>query len=346
MKTKFLTIGLVLLSLMLFAHQTATATLMSDTQIYFDPASIVRNSYEHVYLPDLHLNNAVTWEELGDPVVDTDILPMLKNGDYGPDYLYSQSDYFRTPNIDYNAEITVGALTSTFDEGGLYHVRVTRQSGAEAIYAVFAQAGLGGGTGKTDKTQNKPVPEGDVFIVMDGGGPDDFLDSAYKALKFHGKNVLDPRPKTKKEVEDAIKKLTPKQHVEIVAHGSLTTELPSGREYGGTVDLGDTNLDTSNVQAFQETIDAYVDHLTFVSCNVAKGKEGKDFLKVLDASIDKVGAWDCEVTAYYTYNEATGETTSGGISAAVGGNYIPEPISLGLLGLGCLALARRRRRRK
>ena len=65
-----------------FLLGSAQAAQLTDAELYFDPASIVPDYYPRFELADLTVENTLIWQ--GDPnaIIDVDILPILKPGDY------------------------------------------------------------------------------------------------------------------------------------------------------------------------------------------------------------------------------------------------------------------------
>jgi len=281
-----------LLFLVFILSGSAFAAALTNVEMYFDPATIVPDYYPRVYLEDLNSVNSYTWDANSDDILDTDILPVLKPGDYQLWYAYSQNDYLQLPNIDYFADITSGSLQVTFQTPGLYHVRVTRLSGSSIIYAVFAEAWLKEDVGSTDKTdKNKkvdPCPNGDLFIVADD---DDTMDDSAKVWENNGRTVqrASGRQDVVNKIVAASKKAGKKIHVELDGHGS-----PGSIKMGKTGN--DIRINLSNVAEFQKSIDDYVNHITFQGCSTGKGKKGNRFLQILADSIGKAGAWDKAVT--------------------------------------------------
>ena len=334
MKTRSRIIGTIVSFFCLLI--SAEGAMLTDAEIYFDPDGLAAGFYSNMLLPDLLNNNAIAWQAEADPVTDADILPVLKDRDYGPGYVFSQDDYFQTPNVDYYADLTNGSLTATFEKAGLYHVRLTRQSGAEDIYAVFAQAGHFGDE-ETAPPKNCPVPDADLFVVLGKGANDAELDRGAKVIDFLGKNV--ERAANKQDIltaiENAYKKDNKKKHVEILAHG----------KGNGQIDFGDMVLDKDNAKAFQEEIDQWVNNLTFLACWAGEGEDGGKMLQALADSIGKTSGWSSWVGAY-EYHDATGKTTDGWFYRDTKGVYVPkvpEPTMIFLLGLGGLGLLRKRR---
>ena len=281
-----------LLFLVFILSGSAFAAALTDVEMYFDPVTIVPDYYPRVYLEDLNSVNSYTWDANSDDIVDTDILPVLKPGDYLLWYAYSQNDYLQIPNVDYFADITSGSLQVTFQTPGLYHVRVTRLSGSSIIYAVFAESALKEDAGSTDKTdKNKkvdPCPDGDLFIVADD---DDTMDDSAKVWENNGRTVqrASSRQDVVNKIVAASKKAGKKIHVELDGHGS-----PGSVKMGKTG--SDIRINLANVAEFQKSIDDYVNHITFQGCSTGKGKKGNRFLQILADSIGKAGAWDRPVT--------------------------------------------------
>jgi len=263
--------------------------LLPDAAIYFDPDTITMDHHPRIVLNDLSVKNYYVWAASWTPVVDVDILPILKGGIYPPGYAYTQNDYELTPNIDYTADLTGGTLTCTFYAPGLYHVRVVRANGQSTTYAVFAETGLleKDKSEKTSKSTRIPLPEGDLFVAENS---DETVDNAAKILENGGRQV--ERANDRDDVVEAIKKksqqLGRKIHAEIVGHGT-NGNVSTG---AGKQNIPGKQIDLSSVEKFQKDIDGYVNHITFQACNVGKGEDGKKFLKILSDSIGKAGAYD------------------------------------------------------
>jgi hypothetical protein len=271
----------------------ARAQTLTDNQLYFDPDSLAKSLYTRILLPDLSSANSFVWSAGSDAVVDADILPILKPGTYASGYLFTQADYLLQPNVDYNAALTSGSLTATFEQPGLYHVRVNHQSGASEIFAVFAEFGLkeDGAKDKTGTTvKMDPLPDADLFLVEQR---DATIDNSAEIWKKNGKTV--ERTTSRQDVIDKIKKkseeLKRKIHVELDGHGR-DGYISTG---GGAAKGADFFIDLSNVKDFQKAIDPYVNKITFQSCNTGKGTDGAKFLEILKSSIGSAGAWDTEV---------------------------------------------------
>jgi hypothetical protein len=297
-KKSFLPIYLFAILFGFFIGNSAYGILLSDSQLYFDPDSIVDDFYSRKYIDDLSVLNSVTWTSGTDPIIDADILPILKPGSYSVGYFFSQSDYYQTPNVDYFADLTTGTLTSTFNMPGLYHVRISRYSGSQEIVAIFAESGLKEEEGKKDKTgaakKLDPLPNADLFLVE---VRDDTMDNSAKIWENAGKNVQ--RVTSRQDVVNKIKQEAQKAeyggkkiHVEIDGHG-----------YGGYISTGggwkkgtDYYIDINNVLDFQKEIDDYVKYITFQGCSTGKGADGGKFLSILASSIGSAGAWDEPVT--------------------------------------------------
>jgi len=283
--------GIAVFGIIVLLAATAFCVDLTDPQLYLDPAGLELDFYPIINLPDLSLQNSYIWPADGDDIIDADILPILKPGQYPHGYSYSQSDYLQTPNVDYFADLTAGTLTATFLTPGLYHIRIIRTSGAQQTYALYAQAFLKGGKAGKSGTSKKvdPVPNGDLFLVEQ---PDDTMDDSAKVWENNGRTVQ--RASSKQDVVNKIKAkskaLGRKIHVELDGHGNK-----------GQISLGtgnDTNhqLTLKNVAEFQKSIDDYVNHITFQGCSIGAGKKGKRFLQILADSIGKAGAWDADVT--------------------------------------------------
>ncbi len=278
------------LFILLFALSSpALGVLLSDAEMYFDPDDAAPDYYPRIYLPNLSTDNDQMWLSSGNPVVDADVLPLLKKNIYPPGYVYSQSDYLHLPNVDYIADITAGDLACTFYAPGLYHVRVTRINGLSTIYAVFAETGImeKEKAEKTSKSKKIDLPQGDLFLAENS---DSTVDDAAEILKKGGREV--ERVDSRQEVIDKIKAksqaLGRKIHAELVGHGT-NGNISTG---AGKQNIADKQIDLNSVEAFQKEIDDYVDHITIQGCNVGAGSDGEKFLKILSDSIGKSGAYD------------------------------------------------------
>ena len=290
MKKLFLSISLFLLFC-----SSCFAALLSDAQLYFDPATINPDYYTKIYLEDLTVQNTVVWDANSDNVIDADILPILQEGTYTPFRVYSQADYYHLPNIDYSADLTAGTLTATFVTPGIYHVRVTRAIAASEIFCVLAEsykkiADDSPSAKKSTKTKKVAMPNADLFVCENR---DKAIDNSAKALTNAGRTVK--RASNQQDVVDAIKarskELGRKIHAELDGHG-----------LGGSISTGVGDdpahrlcLANKNVASFQKAIDKYVDHITFQGCSVGKGKDGKRFLQIMADSVGKAGAWNSDV---------------------------------------------------
>ncbi len=306
----------------------AFGELLTDAQLYFDPATLSDGVYPRQTLPDFTVQNTIVWDAEADPILSTSVLPVLKEGDYGPDYTYSQSDYYLTPNTNYSADLTAGTLTATFNAGGLYHVRTIRQSGASATYAILAQGDFGPNDADpaSGKVQKMPTPPATYYFGSNEGKADTFIDGGTKAIENTGKSVT--KAATIDALTEAIQKLPQgANHVEILAHG-----------YAGGIWIGNEQLNADNAAAFQEAIDPYVSHLTFISCNTGKGVDGKEFLDILNESL-KAEAWTGKVGVWYTKPDMSDVYFTREISA----RYIPEPAAFCLFLAGAMALVGRSR---
>ena len=276
-------------------HASSYAVLLSDGQLYFDPATLEEADYPKVYLPDLLADNTAEWTASGDPITDADILPILKPGDYLKGYVFSQTDYLEQPNVDYWADLTAGDLTVTFHTAGLYHVRITRASSAVEIYAVFAEADYkpSAPTSTGPKKKIDPTPTADLFVVENS---DTTMDNSNEIWKKNGQATerVDNVAQTVQKIKEKSKALGRKLHVELDGHGAAGI-IAQGEGKSSTPIPGE-RVDLKNAAAFQESIDDYVNHITFQGCSVGKGKKGKEFLQIMADSIGKAGAWDCPVT--------------------------------------------------
>ncbi|MBN1787433.1 MAG: hypothetical protein JW806_03465 [Sedimentisphaerales bacterium] len=305
MKRSFL-----LVSLFLISCSSCFAVPLSDVELYFDPATITPDYYTKIYLEDLAMQNTVVWDANTDPVIDADILPILNEGTYTPFHVYSPSDYYHTPGIDYSADLTAGTLTATFSTPGVYHVRVTRASAASEIFCILAESYMvvpddTPSTKKTTKTKKVPMPDADLFVSENRDSATNNCASAYQKA---GKTVK--RASNQQGVIDEIKArseaLGRKIHVELNGHG-----VPGSISTG----VGDDPnhricFENKNVASFQKSIDKYVNHITFQGCSVGKGEKGKRFLQIMADSIGKAGAWSSDlwvIDANYFAIETPGE---------------------------------------
>lgn len=302
----------------------AQASMLSDAALFFDPDSIAPDFYPQIDFPDLALTNNYVFNVNGNPVIDVDILPVLKPGSYPSGYLFTQNDYDAVPNVDYLADLTNGTLTTTFYEPGLYHVRVTRQTGSE-IFAIFAETALEKKDGASDKTgANKKVepPQADLWVIDKSADKPQEATQRETILTNAGQTTT--KVTSRQEAIDAIKarseELGRKIHVEFAGHGTNGNASTGA----GEKNIADKQIDASSVADFQKEIDDYVNNITFWGmCSVGKGQDGKDFLKVLADSIGTASGWDSPImrvdSTHYTVEHGATYVT------------IPEPVTVLML---------------
>lgn len=322
---------------------SAGAALLTDSQLYIDPASIGQDFYVHIDLGDLTAQNSYLWAAGSDPVVGAKILPVLKTNNYTSGYAFSQNDYLDQPNVDYSADLTSGNLTAQFLIPGLYHVDVMRAGGDSQIFAVFAEAGLKQEDGKpstTGASQKMVIPDADLILVEQR---DKTLDDAAKVWAQEGKTV--ERTTSRQDVIDKIKAkseaLGRKIHVELDGHG-YAGYISTG---GGWMKGADYFLDLSNAKDFQSKIDKYVDYITFQGCSTGAGTDGAKFLKIFADSVGQVGAWDQPTGVV-----APSGTNKGYFTVPIGAKFVivPEPSALFVIacGMATMILLMRTQRRR
>lgn len=291
--------------------QFTLAISLTDAQMYLNPDEVPYDFYDRVYLDDLAIDNDYIWLSEGDDIIDADILPVLNpgpglEGEYPVGYVYSQSDYYQTPNVDYFADITAGDLTVTFLVSGQYCVRVNRTSGGSKIWTVFAETGmLEIGSNKTGASRKISGPSGDLIIVSKG---DKTLDQAAKNIQNEddGSGTGTKKKVTRaKGVDDTISKIKAaskaagkKIHVEIVGHGApgmISTN-------DGSVADGDLiGPDEADIKEFQEAIDDYVEGLSLFSCSSAEGAAGDKLLNLLASSLGWASGYTVPITVEKGY---------------------------------------------
>jgi len=318
---------------------TVRAGLLLDAELYCDPWSIPTAVYPKIYFDNLNTADSYTWAADTDPVTQAQILPIIAAGVYDPGYVFSIADYYHRPNVDYFADLDGGSLTATFDTAGIYHVRITRQSGQSSVFAILAQAAVGADTEETGATKNIGIPDADLFVVSDSTGDDRYEEMCNRVLTKKGKNVS--RATSVAAAAAAINALAapPKKHVELVGHG-IEGAISLGN--GKVFDSGKKVLDSENAAAFRDLIKAKVSHLTFLSCNTGGGTDGNDFIDTLDDAIETVKAYDSYVDIIEII-DADEKTVGGYFTTQIVANNVPEPATLSLLMVGGFALIRRRR---
>lgn len=313
----------------------AQADLLTDGQMFFDPATFDRDYYSRLYLSSLATQNTLTFDAGADPVVGANVLPMLKPNEYGAGYVYSQADYDYTPNVDYYGDLTDGVLTTTINQPGLYHIRTFRASGQSDIFAVFAEFAFKEKKGRPDKSGgNKrlnPLPDADLILVENS---DSTLDDSAEVWKKGGRNVqrVSSRADAVKKINDAAAAAKRKIHVEIDGHGA-PAEIGTG---AGEHDIPDKQIDSDSIVEFCKQIRASCNILTFQGCSVGEGAKGAQFLQTIATSIGTAGAWDSEV----------GVVDKSAFSVSSKAKFItkvPAPTSAGVLLMSAIFAARRRR---
>ncbi len=289
--------------LVILSASQAGAVLLTDEELYFDPESADYDFYPRVLLPDLTIENTHTWEADGDPIVDANILPVLKSGTYPIGYAFSQDDYEQTPNVDYSADLTDGALTGTFGTSAQYMVRLHRESGASEIHTVFAETGMLEEPGNPDPTgpsRKISGPEGDLILVAWPGVDDPALDRAQENIANEGKtwgwatNVQGAINAIQLHSEIAGEKI----HVELVGHGA------SGKICLNDQNWTDENVigpDLEDIQEFASAIKDYCDDISLFGCQCASGVLGERLVQALADSLGHASGWKVPITVEVDY---------------------------------------------
>lgn len=320
----------------------ASAAPLSDTQLYFDPASIPFSATNYPVV-DLAAGGLAQFGSPGRRVVGANILPILRDNTYGPGYSFSPSDYLIQPNQPgtYSADLTDGFLTARFDDDGAYHMRVFYEDGTNEVQSVFVDAGVGDPYGGQDRNNGSApwkavdAKAGDLYIISTGAANDGFINSAVNLL---GNGANTARASTIQQAKDAImarqQALGRKIKVVIVGHG-FQGSIRLGHDSPTTTaerinNSGDAN--TMNGTDFGNMIKDKVSMINLFGCNTGGGAAGGTLLQDITNTGVMATAYTSTVgltnTKWYTYTWGT---------------KVPAPGAISLLGLGMLLVARRRR---
>lgn len=339
MNIGFRIVGLMAAIVAASVSYRAKGATLSDTQLYFDPASISFNDTNYPVV-DLATGGLAQFGSPGRRVVSANILPMLRDNTYGSGYSFSPADYLIQPNQlgTYAADLTDGVLTAQFDDDGAYHMRVFYEDGTNEVHSVFVDAGVGDPYGGAD-ANNGSAPwkqvdakEADLFIISTGANNDGFINSAVSLL---GNGANTARAGTIQQAKDAImarqQALGRKIKVVIVGHG-----------FQGSIRLGhgDTAERINNSGAansmsgtdFGNMIKDKVSMINLFGCNTGGGTAGGTLLQDITNTGVMATAYTSTVgltnTKWYAYSWGT---------------KVPAPGAISLAGLGMLFMARRRR---
>jgi len=303
MKTKNLIIGLTVLCLLLFVSSTAWATLLTAEQMYLDPSLVPEDYYDYEDQP-------TGYTVLFHDVQRLQVLPPLQE---------SGNDYYFTPTVDYTGDITGTDGSITFDRAGPYFVLATYTDDSSE----FFDFGIGGFTmlahvGKpaTYKWRKMKQPKGGDTTMVDPTIP--------KSPHFAGSGDVNDELTDWDDVTKELLKLT-NAHVELCGHGG-----PEKFYWNSNLVLNDCTPETD---AWLESMKGHINNLTFISCSTGSGcslvTKAANKLGASAGYTDCIGYIRC-TNEWYINNDGTLKV-------------IPEPGTIALLGLGALALVRRRR---
>lgn len=325
------------------ASASASAALLTPSQTYIDPTLVPFAMYPQDTLSNLSGSSSLVYGN----VTSAQILPPLLDHNYTPGYSFSQSDYYLNNGPNYTADLTAGTLTLNFSTAGLYHVRITHADNSVETRAIFAEASamdvdstLGSGA-----AVRVDPPKADLVLIAEG---DAAVDSAAAACTKSDPNSA-KRTTSKQDAIDKIKAASQaagkKIHVELVGHGAP-----------GKISLNDKSLaagnliDNASAADFQKAIDPYVDHISFYSCQTAKGDEGSTFLTTFASSIGSASGFTTSIYIATGKGLDIASPDSDGYFMADLSNYrevfaVPEPAPAVLLGAGALLACASRPRR-
>lgn len=315
---------------------SAGASPLSDSELYFDPASLADGFY-----PDRDVDPGMSTSWLSAPgrvIAGANILPVLRNNLYDENYAYSQSDYESLPNVGYAADLTAGVLTATFQDEGIYHVRVNYTDGTSDIHAVFVDVGIAGKQGqdapnKTGKTKVTPTKAGDVVYISEGNADDGAMNNA-KEL-FAGLTIV--RVSSVSEIADDLAvrsgEAGRKLDAVIVGHG-YSGSIRLGKEGDPAAERINNNGDATSTSGadFGGYIRDYASSVNLAGCNTGAGAAGARLLNDIYGA--GVSATAYTSTVYYGKTKMYLDAT---------GTKIPAPGGAAVLVMVGLGGARRRR---
>ncbi|HVZ95064.1 MAG TPA: hypothetical protein VG797_11205 [Phycisphaerales bacterium] len=335
---------------------TASASLLSDSQLYFDPYSMTTGMYPY---QSASLGGSVVFSgSPGREVVGANILPLLADNDYGSfgSYSFSQSDYSVQPNQPdgYAADLSFGTLTATFNSNGPYHVRVNYSDGTSEMNTVFVNSGIGddpygGGEAQARRAASpwKKVPAkgADLFIISNGAANDGFINSAAKQLDPENKaGQAGSNVGRASSVDDIVNQIE-RRKAEIAAAEGQARKIRVviiGHGYHGSIRLGapdnarrinnDGAATSTSGTDFGNLIKNDVSSVNLFGCITGGGLAGGRLLQDITNTGVPATAYDNTVgmtdDAWWAYTWAT---------------KAPTPGTLALMGMaGVLGMKRRR----
>jgi len=317
------------------------ADLLTDKQLYFDPDSIESDLYPRLTLEStgaLSLSSPMPRT-----IVGVNILPPLRHASYPPGYSFSQSDYEFQPNVHYQADLTDGTLTATFNEAGLFSLRVYYDDSSTQTYTTFVDTHLEErGPNRVGATvQIGGAPRGnkppDLFIIAnDPDGP-----RRFSGLRAAGIPLDDIRfahtPQTAAGLV-SVRSMALNRRINVVflGHG-----LAGGFWFGDENYISNQNYGPNGITPadFGALLAPWTKGAHFWSCSVAAGAVGETFLQEManqEMSFD-VSGWTGSV-----YSPRNGRF---GTDRDAGYLKVPEPVTLMLLLAALSARSRLRLRR-
>lgn len=326
-------------ALIVASWSAASAAPLSDSQLYFDPASLPYAAHAHSELASGDTLNFTS--SPGRTIIGANILPTLRDNSYYPGYGFSQNDYEVQPNLGsgetYSADLTGGVLSATFNTEGLYHVRVNYSDGGSDIRAIFVDGGvLGAFTGQdrqniTGPTKKTPSKAGDVIYISTGAADDTAMANA-KEL-YAGQTIV--RVSTVDELVSDLETRSDlagrKLGIVVVGHG-----------FGGSIRLGhgagaerinnSGNARTTSGTDFANSIKDHASSVNFIGCSTGGTAAGGRLLQdITDAGVPASG---------YTSTVYLGKAN---MYLDAWGTKVPTPGTLSLMGLAGMLISRRRR---
>lgn len=325
---------------------SASASLLSDAQLFLDPWQVPEAVYPSITLvptwDGVNLdNNRFTWPQ--NDMENVQVVPLLEPfsptdpAGYPAGHVFSQDDYRWKPNEHYTVDLTSGVATATFHRAGVYHVRVDRPGTVnDQTYAVLFEAGMLNGVA-TGASVAIDGPRADLVVVSDPTEDDSTLDNAAdNAVDDNGEakvRRVDSAGDLVSKIQTASQNAGRKLHVELVCHGA------PGQLWIGDTEVGAGGMTIAELQA---ALDEYVDNLSIYACSFARGAAGQAALQTLADSIGRASGFTVPVSVHRSW--WLGWLVGGDWDLLLGGRnvVIPEPASLVLIALTAGLLIRRR----